>query len=283
MNLPAGLREDSDNQKMDKIQELLDLSTWTLKQRRQELQEYKQSIDRECADDQIFQTMRSGSINQYRREAQHFRKWEDSDKSSMLLLIGANHESVVSLRHHCWMSPLALNLMDKYHSTAGTRASAYAFYAFKLPVQTQIYPVASEILFQLLRWKKHELGGSGDRLAFLFAKLKEYHAIDVNNDDEDTKLEALRHVAATTMQLFAPDETIYLILDRIDRCYRDHRANLLDFLTEIMELAACPVKILAVANSVGWDIRKKDLRRREAQVDQVIERQNLLRDKPGWK
>lgn len=275
----TGLEEDNDHRNLLELQALFDLPTWSLEQRREEIHAYKQSIDRERGDDQLFETMRYGSIARYKREALHFKEWESSAKSSMLLIIGSNHSGVAGQRHHCWMSPLALDIIVDCHSAAGAAATFYAFYVFGLYQRTHLYTALSEILFQLFKWKYHDLGSRRDEFATLSTKLKEYRAININaNDDNyDAKLEALHHVAATVMQLYQSFETVYIILDRIDRCEADEQADFLNFLVKIMEDAPCSVKVLAIANKTSWDVENSGIMpRKRAHFRQVVESQNLL-------
>lgn len=208
------------------------------------------------------------------KTAPRFKEWETPGKSSMLLLVGSNYEGVMELRHHCWMSPLALDLIDHFSASS----EIHAFYAFNLFGRTRMYVAVSEILFQLLRWKRRELG-SGDYFATLSAVLRKYHSIDVNADEE-AKFETLCHVAVTIMQLFKPDETVYIGLDRIDRYKGNERIDFLNTLIDIIEEAVSSVKILAVANKTGWDVEERELKRRKrSQFEQVVERQKLQLDK----
>ncbi|KAL9625326.1 MAG: hypothetical protein Q9160_000389 [Pyrenula sp. 1 TL-2023] len=278
------LHEGNDNRDLMMIQDLLGLPTWSLKRRRQELLEHKQSIDRERAGETILETLRYGSMNRYKAEALHFKAWESPGKSSMLLIVGSNHESIVGLRNHCWMSPLALDLMDHYFTAAAGGKAFNAFYVFKLYERTRVYAAASEILFQLLRWKKRYLGTRDDHLANLRAKLQEYRGIDVesNSSDHDAKLEALSQVSVTVMGLFEAHETVYVVVDRVDRCEKNEEAEFLNFLISLMDYAACSLKILVVANKSGWDIDRGELHKsKKGQFDQVVEHQKLLFKKHG--
>ena len=257
------------------IQDLFELSTWTLAQRHKELQEYQKSIDRERYDDKLFESMHLETISKY-KSSPHFQKWESPDKSSMLLLVGSNHEIVMESRHHCWISPLALDLIDTF--TANSRT--HAFYAFKLSGRTGIHPAVSEILFQLLTWKRRELGSEA-HFATLRAGLKDYRSINVK--DDDAKLDALCHLARSTMRLFRPDETVYIVLDRIDRCEENDRIDFLNALIDIMEEAVGSVKIFAIANGTGWDVEERDLKKtKRTHVKQVFEHQKLLFDGQNW-
>lgn len=178
----------------------------------------------------------------------------------------------MELRYHCWMSPFALDLIDNFMADS----KICIFYAFKLSERTGIHSVVSELLFQLLTWKRRELR-SDVHFAMLRARLYNYRAIDV--EDGDTKLDALCHVARVTMRLFKPDETIYIILDRIDRCKGEHRINFLNLLIDIMEEAVGSVKILAISDGTGWDVQERDLKKRKkSHVKQVIELQKSLFD-----
>jgi len=273
--LTAGLRENSDNRNLMLIQDLFGMSTWSLEQRHKELQEYKESVARETSDANIFEMMRLGNVTGY-KTGPYFKEWETPGKSSMLLLIGSNYAGILELRRHCWISLLVSDLIDHF----STSTEFHAFYVFSLLRRTSLHTAVPEILFQLLRWKRRELG-NGDYFALLSAGLSRYRAIDIRTDEE-AKLEALYQLSATTLQLFKSEDTIYIILDRIDRCEDSERDDFLDTLINIMEEAVGYVKILAVANKTGWDVGERNVRerrskgRRRTQFQQVVEYQNLL-------
>lgn len=266
------------------MQELFGLSGWTIDSRREVLQEYKRSIDRENAEDRLFEAMRCERIEMY-KESPPWRDWEAPGQSSMLLIVGANHEHINQIRRHCWMSPLAVDCMESFHASSVFHAA----YTFDVWEMTDIHTAMPEILFQLLRWKRQALGND-EYLAKLLANLKEYRSTSIPSDqdtDEDAKRGLLGRIAVTTLQAFEPNETVYIVLDRIDRCQGQNQSDqdqscLLNILIEAMEKAKCYVKVLAVANRTGWNLCVRDLKKaRVAQVQQTVERQRLL-GVEGW-
>ena len=54
---------------------------------------------------------------------------------------------------------------------------------------------------------------------------------------------------------------VFIILDRVDRCDADAKGFVSSLLDLAMSNTNCVLKILIVANSTSWDVKKEDLDR----------------------
>ncbi len=79
---------------------------------------------------------------------------------------------------------------------------------------------------------------------------------------EDERLSALHKVALRVVGLFEESETVYVILDRLDRCCDlkkrvDHRKPLLKALVRMVEAARCKLRVLVVINGYQWSVEQR--------------------------
>ncbi|TGO21648.1 hypothetical protein BPAE_0207g00020 [Botrytis paeoniae] len=247
------LQKDSDNDKLLSLRDLLGLRGWSPEGFPQSLHEYKEALERARKDSHIFEWMHGESIAQYRDNDKFFKDWSTSHESSMLLIIGSNHKNW--WRHdHCWVSPLALQLIDE----AQTNDMELAYHVFNFEGYTSIHAAMAKLLFQLLKLQRHV------NLATLSPKLEKYRNelenLEKNRNERSSNREAVREAlkeaAVTIIKDLDPKQRIRIILDRVDRCERKDQMHLLQLLIQIMEESRCCVKIFAVANEAYWEVEE---------------------------
>ena len=107
----AQLQEDSSNTKSLTYQKRLGLSDWSLKYPQRTLDTYKQDLNGARRDSHSFEGVEAERLAGYRQQG-FFEEWESSNESSMLFVIGVCHERLRS-GEHCWISPLALDLINR--------------------------------------------------------------------------------------------------------------------------------------------------------------------------
>ncbi len=272
----ARLQAESDDRNLRRLQQLLGLSEWSIETKRSKLEAYEGSLNRERADDRLYEAMYSGSIARYKQKP-HFQDWDSTGGSAMLLVVGAYRDTSQTWRkNHCWMSPLALNLINHYQASS----RMHAFYVFDVWEWAGVNDVVCDILLQLLRCQRQVLSAN-EHANTLSAQLESYQKLlnDPSHRDEEVTAAALKDAAVTAVQLFGAHITVYIVLDRIDRCKQDDRITLLNILIRLMEEASCCVKIFAVADrgKSGWDVEQSslDLPQR-ARYRSVVEIQQIL-------
>jgi len=121
------------------------------------------------------------------------------------------------------------------------------------------------VLLQLLRQKPQALRDEEEH-AEICAELRMYEDLSNNTskDDmnEDKRIATLEKIAWRVVNFFEESETVYIIVDRVDRCMdprkaADHRKALLKALVRMVEGAKCNLKILAVINGYDWRVEDR--------------------------
>ncbi|KAF5869993.1 uncharacterized protein Bfra_010138 [Botrytis fragariae] len=250
------LQKDSDNNKLLSLRNLLRLSGWSPEGWSQSLHEYKGALERARKDSRIFEWMHGESIAKYRDNDKFFKDWNKSHESSMLLIIGLNHRSC-RRRDHCWVSPLALQLIDE----AQTNDMELVYHVFNFESYTSIHTAMAKLMFQLLKLQRHV------NLATLSPKLEKYRdeleILEKHRNERSSKYssgnseavrKALKEAAVAIVRDLDPKQRIRIILDRVDRCEGKEQVHLLHLLIQIMEESRCCVKIFAVANEAFWEV-----------------------------
>ncbi len=191
-----------------------------------------------------------------------YQTWLQSQQACLLILSGYNERSILD-EDQCWLSPIALNLIEQV-SKQGPE-TMIAFRLLPQRRQTLIYDVLPTILLQLLRRKPQALRDEKEH-AELYADLRKYE--DLSNDTakngmkDDSRIATLVKIALRVINLFEAGQTVYIVVDRVDRCTypgrADHRRALTKALVRMVEGAKCNLKILAVIN--GYDWRVEDIR-----------------------
>lgn len=191
--------------------------------------------------------------------------WQSSPHSQMLLLEGYNHHSMWSSRE-CWLSPFAVDLIAGMGKTG--QADPHAFYVLGLR-ELELYPqVLSSIIIQLLMQNRQALRNEA-QYAELRAEINEYHeateAGDKKHEEQENKDKALRlleKVALRVLNIFEPTQTVWIIIDRVDRCRLrsgfNHQKKLLKTLVHLVEKSKGKVRVLAVVNGHDWKVGEYD-------------------------
>ncbi|GAB1313181.1 hypothetical protein MFIFM68171_03391 [Madurella fahalii] len=218
-----------------------------------------------------------------------FQDWLRSPQSSLLVLAGRND---VLEAIHCWVSPIALDLIAKLTRTSSSsddNANPCAFYLIgHRDVEDTPLDVLASLVLQLLTLSKEALRTDRAQFAELRAKLEEYHHAQQHGADTsaaDLK-QKLQDVASRALDLFGskkiekPTTTVWIILDRVDQCraasamgspspgtpgrsqhHRSAGRALLQTLVHLVEHAAAgvTVKVLAVVNRVDLGVEGDEL------------------------
>lgn len=209
-------------------------------------------------DDQLsvecFQQMRGQNLNSFKFEP-HYQQWATSLEPCFLILSGYNNESIFSASQS-WLSPVATALIGDLVDTESCLILAYSIllHSGKL-----VFDVLPEILLQLLKQKSQALRDE-NQYSELQSELRNFH-IELDKSmssvkNEEIKLTALHKAALRVISFFDKSETVYIIVDRADRCQDqsrgDHRMKLLRIFLKLVEAARCTLKVLVVINGYYW-------------------------------
>ena len=201
----------------------------------------------------MFQQMH-GELFDLLKAHEGWRTWITSKESCLLVLSGHNNEAVTGT-DQCWLSPVAVAMINELDQQTNQQFHAY----YVLPQRgILLYEVLGTMLLQLLRQKKHALRDTGQYAEF---KAELHRFQDTNNRpkaDEYDKTSAFQEVALRVMSFFEESETVYITVDRADRCRlvlkTDHRKALMRALVRLVEDARPKVKILVIVDRGSWPV-----------------------------
>lgn len=250
LNAHVELQKGYDHDRLNEIQRLLNLFDFSEEEHRKEWDKHSQAVDRD--DDlnaEMFQQMRGTELDSFRASGD-YHLWRESEQSCLLILSGYNNIGIHQALQ-CWLSPVAAATVKDFGQQR--IRPLYAYYA--LPQKGKLlYNVVSVILLQLLRQKSSALRDE-QRHAELRTELEKFHQTSM---DEDDRVLATERVALRVIDFFDASETLYIVVDRADRCRDpktfDHRKMLLKVFIKMVEAARCKLRVLTVLNGHNWRV-----------------------------
>lgn len=245
------MQEGYDHDRLTEVQRLLNLEDFSEQKHRKEWDEHSRAVERD--DDlnaEIFQQMRGSELDSFRAR-EDYQSWRDSERSCLLILSGSNDESIDHV-NQCWLSPIAAATVKDFDQQEIRPLYAYCALPKYGKLLDHVIPV---ILLQLLRQKSGVLRDQNQH-AELRAELRELnHKVRANEGDS---ILATERVAIRVIDFFDESETIYIIMDRADRCRNpttvDHRKTLLKVFVKMVEAARCKLKVLTVVDGRSWPV-----------------------------
>lgn len=212
----------------------------------------------------FLQQMRGEELELF-KGCQDYQRWIGSPSASLLVLSAYNHSIIDYGNKFCWMSPLAMDLIEGLRQTDSASASASNIYAYCVIPYSGLHlyhDVLPSLLLQLLRKKPQALK---DRKKYneLRAQLSMFQSPPAGTDDPDEfKADTMKKIALQIISLFDESDTVYIIVDRADRCDRvrpkkfDHRKALIRVLVAMVQTARAKLRILAVVSGYGWQVQE---------------------------
>lgn len=193
-----------------------------------------------------------------------YQDWLVCSQSRVLVLSGANDNRSA---RHCWVSPVALNLAARSRSDESpTGSNLCVFYLLGLRDEDDTWDhVVSFLTYRLLELNKRALRNQ-EQCRQLWADLQAY--AELRADPAKTKpkdvAERLERIALGALGMFDVGKTIWIVLDRVDRCHampgqsrktsRKGGRSLLRMMVHLAEKSSATVKVLAVVNRADWHI-----------------------------
>ncbi|KAJ5915813.1 hypothetical protein N7454_010954 [Penicillium verhagenii] len=253
------LQEGRNNDALSKIQSLLKLETYSAESEQKLLRIYQEDIKHhfEYNWQPMFERMQGQALQSF-QQGQEFQRWQNSEQSSILILVGYNNESIYN-DEMCWMSPAALQTIDDMINDR--QKDPFAFYIFGQRSENRFPQVLSSIIIQLLRQNRQSLQNQV-KYDELYAAVQRFHELPYNQCSTQEDLvqyeDALRKVALRALDMFDSRRTVWIILDRVDRgkharMEANHRKMLIKSMVRLVEEAKVKVKVLAVVNGWDWD------------------------------
>lgn len=167
-----------------------------------------------------------------------FRQWEDSHKSSMILLQG---RTAITSRDYSYLSPAIFHLVDQ-HQVQGHQVIFHCCHdRVFMDKDTPVHVVLSSLVFQLLNAKSSILR---DQLRFEDLKRR--------FKDPAWRLASPKPGFVVLGKLLGLFTEIYIFLDRVDRI-KGSPDRLLDPLANLVKTSRCKVKVFLTASTNHQD------------------------------
>ncbi|KAM3072727.1 hypothetical protein ACMFMF_007060 [Clarireedia jacksonii] len=247
------LQKIKQDNRVRRVQEFLQLDSFSAESQKAEFNDYCYALR---TDPQLnaryFQQMNSGGLR-YFRASPIYSKWSSSEEPSLLAIWGYNNIGIWNASH-CWLSPVATSFIeqlrpDDLHAYIIVKQDEYA------------HDILAKIVLQLLRCKPEALTDE-KRYSELSPDMVAYQRIYNGNQssmrtDDRTKIDIIERIATRVISFFEPSDTVYIIIDRVDRCSiktsgTNHRKALLNALEAMVKIATCKLKVLAIINGYDW-------------------------------
>ncbi|MCJ1244750.1 hypothetical protein MMC30_001950 [Trapelia coarctata] len=249
------LQNGHDSDRLNEVQRLLKPDDYSEEKQQIEWDNHRQAV---LSDDQLnaepFQRMHGPELDSF-QGSKDYRSWIQSEHSCLLILSGCNNESISHI-DHCWLSPIALAGVKDLRQQGSS--PIYANYVFPREGKL-LYNVLPILLLQLLRQKRHALRDEKQYAELCTELRKLQQDKDLTDKDgvpEYDRIDALEKVALRVISFFDKSETVYIIVDRADRCRDvgkvDHRKALLKAFVKMVEAARSKLKILTVIDGNSW-------------------------------
>lgn len=221
----------------------------------------------------IFQQMRGRGLEEFKGN-KDYQSWIKSEWPCLLILSGYLDVSISGI-DQCWLSPVAMAMIEDLDQPGGSPILAY----YVLPQRGKLlYDVLPVVFLQLLRKKRHALRDE-NKFTELCVELRALQRCEesseiVYEEYEEKRLSALQKVALRVIDLFDESETVYIIVDRADRCRdggkADHRKALLKSFVKMVEAARSTLRILVVIKGNSWSVEQRRDELGEKMEDRVI-------------
>ena len=246
------MQKGHDHDRLAEVQRLLKLDNFSEEEHRKEWNRHAQAVETDDdLNEEILQQMRGPELHAF-RTGKDYQSWDNSERSCLLVLSGYNDDSI-ALTYQCWASPIAARMVEDFD-----RQMSRPFYAYYAMAQNGklLQGVLSVILLQLLRQKSSALRDE-QRFSELRTRLGDLRQVET---DDRESVQAMERVAVGVVDFFEESETVYIVVDRADRCRdlqkADHRKRLLKILVKMVEEARCKLKILVVMDGHSWPVEK---------------------------
>lgn len=277
--VPLGLQKGHDSEHINKIQSLLGLGDYSAELENNAIEKYRKDFEVDAFMNSPFLERMTGSTMDTLKNHEDFTRWLRSDGSRLLLLVGYNHYSIQSA-NQCWASPISLEMMDRVKED-NREDESWAFYTSGLRGEGDVLSRAVfTIALQILRQNRSEVQRD-EPLEELRAAIQDYQGVAQRGDGETTA--SLQKVALKALNLLDPSKTVWIILDRVDKCREQSRKPigraLLKIMVYLVEKAKPRVRVLAVVSGLDWSIDQDEddlgAERRDSIIQHVLYQQQL--------
>ena len=252
------LQEHNDMMMLDQISTLLNIHDFSYEDHHGQLDRHRRNIEAEFWPKTWHgEQERIEQLGQITTD-ESYKAWRKSKESGVFVISGENDNDRA---HNCWASNVALDLINKMPIT-----DTCAFHLFGPQEHEDSHlHVLSSLIYQVLHLNKEILQDQTE-LDEMLAKLRRYQRAE----DESDKQKALEDVVSRALKMVSRHKTVWIILDRVDRCCsqtqhqsptgrrsRQGARAILNSLSRVA-LQGASVKVLAVVNRTDWRVDLDD-------------------------
>lgn len=246
------LLESRDQERLDKIRVDLGIEVYSPEKDLRSLHKYKTDLEADFGPYYDFEPRPHKIVE----DNPVFQEWHCSNTSRLLLLSG--HKDVIDAPH-CWVSPVAIDLITYLTEPASKKASDICvFYMFGRRDEDEPFTrVLAFFIHRLLCQNKQALHRQ-DVFDELKSELSAY--VQDATKQKTSSLGSEEHLEAILLRVlhsFEVSQTIWFILDRVDKCQTatertTHRRAILKVLSYVVERSVIRLMVLAVVNTRDW-------------------------------
>ena len=254
--IPTDLTTNVKNRNLIELQKMLGIEEWYATKHLEDLESYRESIVREQRLETGYEQMYPDNIKRL-REDEALAAWCQGDMGcsakSLLILTGISNSLIAPMKRHCWLSPFAINTINRLTKESAT----VAFYIFREPDHTSIKEAVPILIFHLLSSRSHDMG---DHQLALAAEAQRFLTHKGRPDSYEKCIASLRRLLVQAVRVFGEEDEVHIVLDRVDMCDNMQRDDLLRMLVEGMNTAACSIKVLVVRQGESaWKPNEREL------------------------
>jgi hypothetical protein len=267
--MPASeLQEGRDLDNLEKIRKLLGLAPYSPKAQLNQFAKHRDNVLAEFGRKNWYSEKPGDERLREVATDPDYEEWLHSPLGRVLILSGQND---VSGARHCWLSPVALDLIANLTATdTGPRSSDLClFYLLGHREEDDTCPhVLAFLTFRLLALNVEALRDE-EIYVELWPKLQSYAEIAKSPEMPQNEVqEALEGIALMALNLFDTRKVIWIVLDRVDQCRAPSRWRgnsqrkdgmaLVKTIVRLVNQAKVTVKVLAVVNKVDWHVEEQE-------------------------
>lgn len=251
---------DVDN--LQKVSQLLDLSLAGMTSRQthlDQLRKHEKNVTRDFGIHNLIQTVSHAErLTSVEKDPEYLR-WLESPDSGLFVLLGNNF---VARASHCWLSPMAYRLIER--KTTASPSSCVFYLLGQQETDDTCVKVMSTVILRLLSLNKTILRKE-EYFTELCADLQLYQQLSRSSEDKSREMQALlKDVAVKVADMLDEEMTVWIMLDRVDKCraapsrrktHHHHRRDglaLLRIMLHLVEQSKARIKVLAVVNRSDW-------------------------------
>ncbi|RSL52150.1 hypothetical protein CEP54_011057 [Fusarium duplospermum] len=266
------LQNDRDLDKLEEVRSLLRIEAPSDEVLFAQLRNHQSNVAAEFQPDYSFSEKTPSERLSMVKDDKAYKEWLSSQRSGMFILSGENH---VNGATHCWVSPVALDLIEELVREPDTNNANLDPCVFYLLGQRDTNETCSDVLtfliIKLLAKNKAALHHE-EKFAELRSDFQAYLRLAESHKASEHEVQrGLDKVTLRVVNMFGQNRTIWIVLDRVDQCKLGPRQRsasqrrggptLLRSMVHLVEQAVPRVKVLAVVNKADWPV--------EDQVDEL--------------